>query len=89
MARLHWPNPEGRTGYRLDVGLGLVRAVVLGVEDAIVIVVEIGATVGVLEPVLVFGLARAGVPSIWNAVRVRVDHRGEGRGGPRLAGASL
>ena len=52
--------------------LGLVRALVLDVGDAVAVVVGIGAAVVVLEAVLVLGLVRALVLRVGDAVAVVV-----------------
>src|SRR5665213_655196 len=54
---------------------GLVRALVGHVEHAVLVVVRIGATVGVLEPVLVLRLVRALVGLVGDAVGVVVGIR--------------
>ena len=54
------------------VGLGLVRALVVDVEDAVLVVVGIGAAVLVLEAVLVLGVVRAQVVDVEDAVLVVV-----------------
>src|ERR1019366_2101109 len=52
--------------------LRIVRALVLHVGNAVVIVVRIGAAVRVLEAVLVFGLVGALVELVGNAVAVAI-----------------
>src|SRR6185312_10235592 len=54
------------------VGLRLVRALVVLVEDAILVVVRIGAAVLVLEAVLVLGIVRALVDDVGDAVAIVV-----------------
>ena len=54
------------------VGLRLVRALVVLVEDAVLVVVRIGAAVLVLEAVLVLGIVRAQVVDVEDAVLVVV-----------------
>src|SRR5665213_320706 len=54
---------------------GLVRALVGHVEHAVLVVVRIGATVGVLEPVLVLRLVRALVGLVGDAVGVVIGIR--------------
>ena len=51
---------------------GSQRAPVLGVEDAVLVVVRVGAAVGVLEAVLVLGLVGAPVVGVEDAVLVVV-----------------
>jgi len=55
--------------------LGLVRTLVLGVGDAVLIVVEIGTTVLVFEAVLVFRFVRTLVANIRNAVVISIGKR--------------
>ena len=52
--------------------LGLVRALVVDVEDAVAVVVRVGAAVLVLEAVEVLGLVRALVHVVGDAVAVVV-----------------
>ena len=60
-------------------GLGLVRALVLHVGDAVLVVVGIRAAVLVLEPVLVLGLVRGTCPSRRGCRRCRCRDRGSRR----------
>src|SRR6185503_13446760 len=53
--------------------LGIVRALVVVVGDAVAVVVRLGAAVVVLEAVLVLGAARAAVVAVGDAVVVAVD----------------
>src|SRR6185295_13544752 len=57
------------------LGLGLGRALVVGVEHAVAVVVGIRAAVLVLEAVLVLGLERALVGRVGDAVAVVVGIR--------------
>ena len=60
-------------GVREAVGvLRVVRAQVIGVEDAVGVVVGIGAAVGVLEAVAILGLVRTPIVAVEDAVPVAI-----------------
>ena len=63
------------------VVLGLVRALVVDVGDAVAVVVGIGAAVLVLEAVVVLGLVRALVDRVGDAVTVTIAVRPVGSRG--------